>query len=65
MADADRAIPLHQQGATPTNNRSVPVDLLMPADAIPVEAGDDGLDEGTVQETMQALASRLQALEDA
>lgn len=30
-----------------------------------VEAGDDGLATGTVQEALQALATRVQALEDA
>lgn len=30
-----------------------------------VSAGTDGLDAGTLQETLQALATRIQALEDA
>lgn len=30
-----------------------------------VAAGDDGLAAGTVQEALQALATRVQALEDA
>lgn len=35
------------------------------ADSPVVEAGTDGLDAGTVQEALQALATRVQALEDA
>lgn len=34
------------------------------ASAITVEAGDDGLASGSVQEALQSLASRIQALED-
>lgn len=30
-----------------------------------VEDGDDGLEAGTIQEALQALATRVQALEDA
>ena len=30
-----------------------------------VEAGTDGLDAGTIQEALQDLATRVQALEDA
>ena len=34
------------------------------ASDITVEAGDDGLSSGSVQEALQALATRIQALED-
>lgn len=33
------------------------------AAAVYVEAGDDGLDEGSVQEALQALAARVSELE--
>lgn len=33
------------------------------ADDVTVDAGDDGLDGGTVQEALQALATRVEALE--
>lgn len=33
------------------------------AEAVTVEAGTDGLDEGNLQDTLQALASRIAALE--
>lgn len=35
------------------------------ADNVSVTAGTDGLSAGTVQAALQALASRIQALEDA
>ena len=39
--------------------------VLALADEDLVAAGDDGLDAGTIQEALQALATRVQALEDA
>lgn len=33
------------------------------ADDVTVDAGDDGLDAGTVQEALQALATRVEAVE--
>lgn len=38
---------------------------LSDAEGQTVAAGTDGLEAGTVQETLQALATRIQALEDA
>lgn len=35
------------------------------AGIVEVEAGTDGLSAGTLQETLQALATRIQTLEDA
>lgn len=35
------------------------------AESVSVAAGTDGLAAGTLQEALQALASRIQALEDA
>lgn len=35
------------------------------ASGVTVAAGDDGLSAGTVQAALQALATRVQALEDA
>lgn len=35
------------------------------AESVSVEAGTDGLAAGTLQDALQALASRIQALEDA
>lgn len=34
-------------------------------EAVTIESGTDGLISGTVQEVLQALATRIQALEDA
>lgn len=35
------------------------------SESVSVAAGTDGLDAGTVQEALQSLATRVQALEDA
>lgn len=38
---------------------------VLDAEGQTVAAGEDGLEAGTVQEVLQLLASRIQALEDA
>lgn len=40
-------------------------EIEITASAVNVAEGDDGLDEGNLQITLQALATRIQALEDA
>ena len=49
---------------TDNNKVDTLLGILLDAGSIEVAAGDDGLDAGTIQEALQALATRVEALEN-
>jgi hypothetical protein len=54
---------IHFEGVTGKGTEADP--LVVDATETTIAAGDDGLDAGTLQEVLQTLATRIQALEDA